>query len=273
MTIREPAVAGFFYPASKRDIESQIASFDTGGAAPVAAYGAVVPHAGYRYSGLVAAKVYSRIKPRGSIILMGPNHGAGRNYEPPPPVAIMAEGEWVLPGGKLPIDAELAQALLDETDLLTDAPWAHELEHSLEVQLPFIMHYSGKVSFAPIIISHLSAEEVVSVSEGIYRGLEKYGKPVTLVASTDFSHYIPHEKAREQDHKAIERILAMDGFGLLKVVAEERISMCGCQPTAVVIEVCKKLGAKKAELVDYRTSGDSSGDYSSVVGYGGLIIT
>jgi len=270
--IRAPAVAGYFYPASKESIESTLAEFDVSGVVAEPAMGVVAPHAGYRYSGPVAAKVYASIKAAESVILLGPNHGAGRGFEPPPKAAIMTEGEWEFPTGVVPIDEELAASLVAESPLLSVDPYAHEAEHSLEVQVPFLQRFAGKIKIVPIIISHLSDPEVMELAEGIFRGIKKVGKAVTLVASSDFSHYVPHEVAKRQDSKAIKMIEALDAEGLLKVVREERISMCGYQPTAIVIEVCKKMGAKEGILVDYKTSGDTSGDYSTVVGYGGLII-
>lgn len=271
--IRKAAVAGYFYPDSLSAIESQIAGFITENAQPVAAMGAVVPHAGYRYSGPVATKVYQRLKVADSVILAGPNHGAGRGLMPPPSAAIMSEGVWELPGGIVPVDDELAGSLTCETDILEEAPLRHEPEHSLEVQIPFLQYFNKSFKIVPIIIWNLSDEAIMELATAISRGITRFGKPVTMIASTDFSHYIPHDMAKKLDAMAIEKIKAMDGLGLLKVVREKGITMCGYQPTALVIETLKLLGATKAELVDYKTSGDTSGDYTSVVGYGGLIIS
>jgi hypothetical protein len=271
--IRKAAVAGYFYPASLSAIESQIAGFITENAQPVWAMGAVVPHAGYRYSGSVAAKVFQRLKVADAVILAGPNHGAGRSLTPPPGAAIMSEGIWELPGGGVPVDDELAASLTSETGILEEAAWSHEPEHSLEVQIPFLQHFNKSFKIVPMIIWNLSDGKIMELASAISRGITKFGKPVTMIASTDFSHYIPHETAKKLDAMAIEKIKAMDGPGLLKVVREKEITMCGYQPTALVIETLKLLGATKAELVDYKTSGDTSGDYSSVVGYGGLIIS
>ncbi len=271
--LRKAAVAGYFYPGSLGVIESQIEEFLSEVAQPVPAMGAVVPHAGYKYSGPVAAKVYQRLKVAESVILAGPNHGAGRNLMPPPSAAIMSEGVWELPGGDVLVDDELARALMDETDILEDAPWTHEAEHSIEVQIPFLQYFNKSFKIVPIIIWNLSDETIMKLASALSRGIIKSGKSVTMIASTDFSHYIPHEKAKKLDATAIEKIKAMDGLGLLKVVRDKKITMCGYQPTALVIETLKILGATKAELVDYKTSGDTSGDYTSVVGYGGLIIS
>lgn len=185
----------------------------------------------------------------------------------------MAQGTWDMPNGEADINLALSSLLMNETDLLEDAPWAHEWEHSLEVQVPFLQYFNGDIQIVPIIIWNLADEEITSLAAALARGLKKYGRPVTVIASTDFSHYIPHELAKLKDAMAIEKIIALDGMGLVEVVRRERISMCGYLATAVVIETLKALGATKAELVDYKTSGDVSGDYASVVGYGGLVIS
>lgn len=269
--IRRAAVAGRFYPDTKESVNSQIESFEYDDAAPIEAFGVVAPHAGYQYSGPVAAQVYARLKVRGTVILIGPNHGSGRGYDAPP-VAIMSEGAWELPAGDVSIDQKLATILIEEAPAITEAGWAHEAEHSLEVQVPFLQRFAGDISIVPIIMARLAGDQVIELAGQICKAVEKYGEPVTFVASTDFSHYVPHKTAHELDHMAIKKIEALDGPGLLEVVSKNQISMCGVQPTAVVIEVCKRLGAKKAELVSYQTSGDITGDFSSVVGYGGLLI-
>lgn len=271
--LRKAAVAGYFYPASQSAMESQIKEFVSGSVQQIPAMGAVVPHAGYRYSGHVAVQVYQRLKVADSVILIGPNHGAGRNLKPPPPVAIMSEGVWELPNGNAVIDDELAGSLKGETGILEEAGWAHEEEHSLEVQIPLLQYFNKPFKIVPIIIWSLSDKAIMGLASAMSRGIIKSGKSVTMIASTDFSHYIPHEAAKRLDALAIEKIKAMDGAGLLKVVRDNKITMCGYQPTAIVIETLKLLGATKAELVEYRTSGDTSGDYASVVGYGGLIIS
>lgn len=271
--IRKAAVAGYFYPGSLDAIEALIAGFITENTLPAHAMGAVVPHAGYRYSGPVAVKVYQRLKVADSVILAGPNHGAGRSLMPPPGAAIMSEGIWEMPGGGVSVDDELAGSLTRETDILEESAWSHEPEHSLEVQIPFLQYFNKSFKIVPMIIWNLSDGKIMELASAISRGITKSGKPVTMIASTDFSHYIPHETAKRLDAMAIEKIKAMDGLGLLKVVRDKKITMCGYQPTALVIETLKLLGATKAELVDYKTSGDTSGDYTSVVGYGGLIIS
>ena len=271
--IRKAAVAGLFYPDSKVGIDAQIDRFAAQAPDdPVEAFGVVVPHAGYRYSGGVAAKVFASIKMVETAVIMGPNHRGSGASGLPPKAAIVTKGEWEIPGGTVSIDEKLASLILEESEIVTEDIVAHEEEHSLEVQAPLIRRYHGDVKIVPLVLSGLTADEDLQLASDIYRAIKKYGKRVTLVASTDFSHYVSHDTATTQDQKAIDQILQLDGRGLLSVVREEGISMCGYNPVAVTVETCKMLGATKARLVQYATSGEVSGDFSSVVGYGGLII-
>ena len=269
--IRKPAVAGYFYPGSSEGIETQIRAFNLPSAAPVEVFGVIAPHAGYRYSGKVAAMVYSGSKPRGPVILIGPNHGSGKGLAAPA-ISMMTRGAWEFPNGEMEINAALAGEILKSSCEIHDAGWAHEEEHSLEVHLPFMGKYWDSPEFVPIIISRLDDDQVLQLGECLYKSVVNYGKPVTLAASTDMSHYVPQDVAARLDKIAMERIEAMDAEGLLKVVHDRRISMCGVQPVAVALEVCKRMGAREARLVRYTTSGEASGDYSSVVGYCGYVI-
>lgn len=268
--IREAAVAGTFYPDTKEKLESQIDGFDVGAAKPEPAIGLIVPHAGYLYSGLVAAKVYAGAKVGDSVVLIGPNHRAGNDA---PSLAVMCDGEWATPLGTVEVDDLLAIHILAETPLLVDAPWVHELEHSLEVQVPFLLKFHDGVKIVPILASHIPDDFISTVANGIYMGIKESGKKVTLIASTDFSHYVPQEVAKRLDGEAIDRILNLDSRGFLSIVRKKRISMCGVMSVALVIEICKAMGATNVRLVDYKTSGDVTGDYSSVVGYAGFLVT
>jgi AmmeMemoRadiSam system protein B len=149
------------------------------------------------------------------------------------------------------------------------------MEHSLEVQLPFLKHYRADVSIVPITIGHLhnGIETLQQVGADLAGAIQKRASETIVVASSDMTHYEPQEVARNKDHSAIERILALDEMGLLETVRREGISMCGYAPTFVMLVAAKKLGATSAELVAYQTSGDTTGDYGSVVGYAGVIVT
>lgn len=265
--IRRPAVAGSFYEERPERLSSQIREFIEEGAEKQEALGAVVPHAGFVYSGKVAGAVYSRLLFPQTFIILGPNHsglGAG--------ASIMSHGEWDMPLGTVQIDSELAQAVLKSSRTLQDDHRAHLREHSIEVQLPFLQYLGGSFGFVPISLYSHELPVCQDVGSAIAKGLEGYPKKVTILASTDMSHYIPKEAAESQDKLAIEAILNLDPEGLYGTVLKNRISMCGFAPTVAMLVAVKRLGASSATLIRYMTSGDINRDYERVVGYAGLLI-
>jgi AmmeMemoRadiSam system protein B len=184
----------------------------------------------------------------------------------------MSEGEWETPLGLVPLDTALADALRKACPALAEDASAHRFEHSLEVQLPFLRHLRPDLRIVPI-----------AVSAGGYGPLEELGKALAsavaaraprplLVASTDLNHYEPETIGRVKDRKAIDAILALDARGLYDTVRRERISMCGYGPTVALLTAARALGAQKAELIRYATSGDITGDRSGVVGYAGIVV-
>ncbi len=268
--IRQPAVANQFYPGSeadlKRDISGRIES--AGGKQKKEKVLALVsPHAGYIYSGNIAGAVYSQAELTKDVIVIGPNHrGVGA------PFAVMAHGIWKMPGGEIPINERLSNLLIEESNWLRDNNQAHLQEHSVEVQLPFIQYIRSDVEFVPIVLGMADLKTCEEIGMAIARAIKRYGKPVVIIASTDMTHYETQESAKKKDQLAIDRILSLDPAGLLDTVNTNNISMCGVIPTTITIVAAKELGATKATLVTYATSGDVSGDYGSVVGYAGLII-
>jgi AmmeMemoRadiSam system protein B len=174
----------------------------------------------------------------------------------------------------VPVDSALAGALLNRTPLLEEEERAHAREHSLEVQLPFIQYLRPEFSIVPVCISYRAGyRELEDLGLALAGGIKESGADVLIVASTDMSHYVSEKTAKRKDFLAIEKILVLDARGLYDVVQKEDISMCGFQPTTAAIIAARELGAGKAELVRYQTSGDVSGDYDQVVGYAGLRIT
>jgi hypothetical protein len=152
-------------------------------------------------------------------------------------------------------------------------PRSHSQEHSLEVQVPFIQYLKEKISIVPISIAYFSTyDDLVNLGKAIAGAIREYGQEVLIVASTDMSHYVSQEVAKEKDFLAIEKILDLDALGLYETVETENISMCGFKPTAAAIIASNELKAKKAELIKYQTSGDVSGDFLKVVGYAGIRI-
>ena len=267
MMIRKPAVAGQFYPASGAMLEKEISSYIDKNAERETCLGAVSPHAGYIYSGCVAGKVFSKINLTETFIIMGPNHtGNGKQF------SIVTKGSWQLPKGNIDIDGGLADNLLTRSKHLEEDTLAHNYEHSIEVQLPFIQYFKKNFKFVPIVVSHSTLAIYRELGKEIAKTIKDSGKKIVIVASSDMTHYEEHKSAEKKDKLAIEAILNLDEKSLLDTISKYNISMCGYAPTIVMLAATKELGAKKAELVDYKTSGDVSGDYSSVVGYAGIII-
>ncbi len=264
---RRPAVAGYFYPASRDELASMIQEYLQGGVKERKEVKAVIsPHAGYIYSGPVAGAVYGSIEPPEVAVIVGPNHtGFGER------AAIMSRGSWVTPLGEVKIAEDLADAIKGRSEVLEEDFKAHASEHSLEVQVPFLQFLNPKVKIVPIVLFPLGTEEIADIAKSISESVKDYNRKTLLVASTDMSHYVPQDVVASLDKIAIDKIVELDGYGLIEVVKEKNISMCGYIPTAVVIEAAKLLGAKKGELIAYSTSGEISGD-PIVVGYAGVII-
>jgi AmmeMemoRadiSam system protein B len=267
--LRKPVVAGQFYPADASDLRRQIESFSAKKAKKEDAIACVLPHAGYIYSGGVAAQTVSRISIRDKVILLGPNHtGYGT------PFSIMASGSWLTPLGEVAIDEKLAGEILSSCELFEDDQQAHLYEHSLEVELPFLQYFKADFKIVPIAIASGNLAELKKAGKGIADAINKLDiKDSTLiVASSDMTHYEPQSSAENKDKQAIGAIIELDEDKLMQKVRQLNISMCGYAAVAVMLTAAKLLGAKKGELVKYQTSGSYSGDYNSVVGYAGLLI-
>ncbi len=276
MRLRRPAVAGLFYPSSPEALKKKIEDsflhpIGPGRLPPKEAdenlIATVNPHAGYDYSGPVAAHSFLEISARQSmeiITIIGPNHyGFGSG------VAAPLSDEWETPLGTLKVDVNLARKLMISSRLVDMDDAAHWREHSIEVQLPFLQYsLEMKPVILPISMAMQDMNTAVEVGDVLANLLK--GRRALLIASSDFSHYEPYETAKEKDMKAIEAILTMDVSELYRVVEKYDISMCGFGPVAVVLVAAKRLGAKEARLLKYATSGDVTGDYSSVVGYGSI---
>ncbi|MDD2688809.1 MAG: AmmeMemoRadiSam system protein B [Candidatus Omnitrophica bacterium] len=267
--IRKPAVAGTFYPLSAKAIESQIKSFIKAQAGKKEAIACMLPHAGYMYSGRVAAETLCGIKIKKNIILLGPNHtGYGA------PFSIMSEGIWQTPLGEIKINSELAKTLLKNSQYLKDDALAHTYEHSLEVELPILQYFKTDFEIVPIIFMSDDIGSLKKIGEEIAKAIKDTGSPdsVLIIASSDMTHYEPQAQAEEKDKQAIEAILSLDEDKLIAKIGQLSISMCGYAPVTVMIKIAKILGAKSAELIKYQTSGDVTGDKDSVVGYAGITV-
>ena len=266
--LRKPAAAGQFYPAGRNSVEQQLKSFIREKEGKIKARGVLLPHAGYIYSGGVAGAVISRIKPRSTYVVIGPNHtGMGKTF------SIMSEGAWQTPLGDVQIDVSFAKKLLEDSILLEEDSSAHTLEHSIEVELPFLQYLKPEFKFIPIALGPADLESYKKLGEEIASVIKKLKiDDVTIVASSDMTHYESQREAERKDKLAIDAILKLDPDSLWSVIERQDISMCGSAPCVSMLSACKELGAKKAELVSYQTSGDVTGDKSSVVGYAGVIV-
>ncbi|OGD32921.1 MAG: AmmeMemoRadiSam system protein B [Candidatus Aminicenantes bacterium RBG_19FT_COMBO_58_17] len=266
--VRRPAVAGSFYPRKAEELRSMVKGMVNPQAKKEKARAVVSPHAGLVYSGPVAGAVYSSVVLPECFVILGPSHRGQRSM-----FGIMKRGYWQTPLGEVPLDSELAESLLRHSSLVRVEESAHESEHSLEVQLPFIQFLSQKFSIVPVCVSPAADYAALEqLGKGLAAAIRESGRDVLVVASTDMSHYVSQETAREKDFLAIERILALDALGLYEVVQEKGISMCGFQPTTAAILAAKELGAGRADLIRYMTSGETSGDFDRVVGYAGVRI-
>ena len=264
---RPPAVAGQFYQGTASKLTQQVKQYINSNAVKEHAIGILSPHAGLIYSGSVAGEVYSAIEFPKTFVLIGPNHtGIGAK------VSMMASGEWEIPTGVFSIDEKLSRRIAANTPIISEDAQAHTFEHSLEVQLPFIAYFSTEPKIVPITVMSVSLEECRLLGEGIAKSIKEVNYSVVIVASSDMSHYVPEDVARQKDKKAIEMIKSINPEGLYTVVSRERISMCGYLPATVMLFAAKALGAIEARLVKYSTSGEVSGDYDQVVGYAGMIV-
>lgn len=267
--VRQPAVAGRFYPAEAGELRQEVERHTSAAAARTKqrARGCIVPHAGYMYSGHVAGAVYAALELPARYIILCPRHfPQGRT------LAIMSEGAWRTPLGEAAIDARLAAALKHACPLLGEDDVAHRAEHSLEVQLPFLQHLAGEFQFVPIALGTDRFDALAELGRAVAGVVAAEAAPVLVVASSDMNHYESDARTREKDGMAIERILALDPRGLYDTVRRESISMCGYGPAVAMLTAAKQLGATKAELVRYATSGDITGDRDEVVGYAGIVV-
>jgi len=272
-TIRAPIAAGAFYPGDPAVLRATIESFFEGDArwssqtldSPI---GLIAPHAGYPYSGPVAAAGYSRVAALGrpeAIVVLGANHtGLGA------PLSLSGHAIWETPLGRSPVDTRLVAQLTDSGIPKADA--AFDREHSIEVQLPFIQSIWGcDLPIVPLCVMSVPLPSVRGSIEPIARAIN--GRCLLVVASSDFTHYEPDATARELDHLALEPIRALDAEGFERVYRERRLSICGAGAILMLLELCRRLGLTSGNLVEYATSGNVTGDRSAVVGYASVLFT
>jgi AmmeMemoRadiSam system protein B len=286
--VREPAVAGRFYAGTQEALDASIEEcflhpLGPGSLPQLARDGPrrinaiVSPHAGYMFSGPAAAHGFAALAADGipdTVVILGPSHYAASRTG-----AVSLADAWRTPLGTVPVDVDLGRKLAESSSLLEADDEAHRLEHSLEVQVPFLQFiYRDRVpKICPICLrSHPMGsisqlvEDTKAVGETIAHTVGS--RRAVLIASTDFSHQVPHDFAQRQDRLALDAILALNPEGLLRTVSENDISMCGPVPVAVALSFCLARGPHQAQLLRYCTSGDIIGDRAAVVGYASVLL-
>ena len=280
MSIRPPAVSGRFYPSDPAELRATVATLLADARmsispSPHAERGnvraVIAPHAGYIYSGPTAAAVFAQVTIPGLVIILAPNHTGISDAEGG--VSLWEAGAFRTPLGDVPIDAALAQALLEiSRGVVSVDHEAHRAEHAVEVELPFLQMLRSDVRIVPLVLAWDSWEPARQLGDILARLVRAAAEPVLLLASSDLNHYEPAAVSEAKDARALEAVTALDGEELLARCKRERISMCGRGPAATVIAAARALGATRADVVDYRHSGWVSGDNARVVGYAGVVI-
>jgi AmmeMemoRadiSam system protein B len=266
--IRLPAVSGRFYPSDAKELSGLVTQYAPSGTMKMATRGCVVPHAGWMYSGHVAGAVYGAVEIPSRCILLGPRH-----FPRGEAMAILSDGSWRTPFGEARIDGELAGELKLACPRLREDAVAHEREHSLEVQIPFLQQLAPDFQFVPVVLAADRFPVLQELGHAVAKVVTAHAaEGVLVIASTDMNHYENDAITRAKDERAIARILALDPRGLYDTVRGEGITMCGYAATTAMLVAMRDLGAKGAELVRYATSGDVTGEREEVVGYAGLIV-
>lgn len=263
MQVRTPAVSGMFYPGEPHHLEQLLERFFLGAEKAEVSdpYAIVAPHAGYVYSGAVAGRAYATLPADfdGTIVVVGPSHGG---------YPTCASGiPWETPLGVVDTDTALVAAL----GIPTNESYMRD-EHSLEVQMPFIKYRCPRARIAPVMMGLQDLGSAAVLGELIVRAIDETGREVRVVASSDFSHYVPDRVARSQDLYAIEALADLDLERFYGRIAERHVTACGYGPIATACTAAEAMGAKHARLLRYATSGDATGDTSSVVGYAALAV-
>lgn len=266
MTTRKPHAAGTFYPADPSEIRRFCSPFFSAkdGVRPVRAV--ILPHAGYIYSGRTACRTLSKVEVPDQVLLIGPDHwSAGYGF------SVYPQGSWQTPLGEVPVSTELASRLLESSHDFRSNIEAHVREHSLEVLLPLLQIKNPSVKAAPVIIETLDFGWIREVAAQAGEMLKSFPEPFLTVISNDMSHYEPDDVTRKKDRYAVDAILNLDGEALVREAKGRNITMCGIAAVVMLLAMKDALRIRKAELVEYTTSAEASGDTDRVVGYAGFI--
>lgn len=265
--IREPAVSGTFYPSNPRVLKEDIKQYlnlAPGGLVSGRVLGLISPHAGYMYSGEIAAYGYKTLQAGDydTVIIVAPSHKA--YFEG---VAIQDTGGYRTPLGLMRIDEKTAGAIVNAGQAVHSNPVPHRGEHSIEVQLPFLQIVLGDVPFVPLIMGEQSMSSCKELSDQIVAAVRELHKFALIIGSTDLSHYFSYTQAVRLDSAVTKRLAAFDAQGLEEDLNADRGEACGAGPMLVTMLAARKLGAGRAAVLRYANSGDVSGDKTTVVGY------
>ena len=275
--IRAPAASGRFYPADPTRLADEVdalcrdARAETGSAAPAPAIAAIAPHAGYAYSGPTAARVFVRVALPRVTVIVAPNHTGV--WRAPGGASLVRRGAFRTPLGDVAVAEDFGGALLAAEPLVSEDADAHRGEHAVEVELPFLQRLRPDARIVPLVLAFADWGPCRALGDTLARLVRAWPEPVLLVASSDLDHYEPAFVSERKDARALSAVEALDGAELLARCEREDISMCGRGAAATVLAAATTLGATRAAVVDYRHSGQVTGDLERVVGYGGVVIT
>ena len=268
---RTPAVSGTFYPALPGRLRADVRGFlDQGVSPPKRAVGILVPHGGYMYSGATAGAAFAAVEIPATCLILAPNHtGRGRARQGG---SLLVDTAYRTPLGNVEPDVELGTELMRRAHpLLIEDPLAHAEEHGVEVLLPFLQMRNEAVRVVPLVLGWDDWERTRRLAHVIHELIAERDD-VLLVASSDMNHYEPAATSTDKDAVALERIVALDGEGLLELTRSRHISMCGRVPVACALEVARQVGLARAEVVGYSHSGLINGNHDRVVGYAAALI-
>jgi AmmeMemoRadiSam system protein B len=264
---RQAAVAGRFYPGRPRELEQTVSRLME----PREAHSAIAvmaPHAGYPYSGRTAGRVFASVEVPDRAVVLCPNHtGMGAR------LAVWPDGAWELPNCRIPVDGDLTDRILASHPAFKADVGAHQTEHAIEVELPFLHARNPAVRIVAIVVARHPRETLIELGQCLAKVVRETNGPVLIVASSDMSHYISALEAAELDRLALDRVEAMDAAGLYDVVETHGITMCGVMPTTITLAAAEALGAHSSRVIDYTHSGLVTGDDRSVVAYAGAVIS
>lgn len=278
--IRRPVVAGQFYEGGAESLRAQVKAcflhkLGPGKLPDVNLHflprrvlGLVCPHAGYMYSGAVAANGFFELALDGlpdTVVVLGPNHtGYGGG------LGLVREGVWQTPLGEVAVDSAVADEILREARVVDVDELAHRFEHSIEVQLPFLQYlYGDKFKFVPICFQMQDVDSAVEVGKALVEVLD--AKNAVVIASSDLTHYEPQKNASVKDKEVLKAVVDLDVKHFYHVLESKNVTACGYAPIAALMTYAKGVNVKETKLLSYHTSGDITGDYLSVVGYGSVI--